>query len=294
MYWQHLVVGTNVASEIALVYMPDASLLELTEGAGATTPTNENEDDFTFCVGLATVRNLLYISASDGSLTTGLELRHLGSSDYFSPPALLPLLPFLIEQSTAAQIPATASPSFGSLSKTPASGETVRAYQSLGFGESRIPSLETANTFGRVQTCSAAMGQATMFGQCDLRHAHSGLILLLSVSPSQKEINIQAIHPSYPLRVQRVVELQLLVRITSHAFVKCQGGYATPYYIDANSSIQILDYFIRASNYVHVKLSMIAAATCAVLDHGTVPRCTFYNTVQTGSRSKCASAVSKS
>ena len=157
-----LVVGTNVASEIALLYMPDASLLELTEGAGATTPTTEN-DDFTFCVGLATVGNLLYISATDGSLTC-LELRHLANSDYFSPPALLPLLPVPIEQSTAAQMPATASPSFGSLSKTPASGETVDACRSPGFGESRTPGLETAKTFGRVQTGSVAMGQATMFG----------------------------------------------------------------------------------------------------------------------------------
>ena len=166
-----LVVAANVGSEIALVDLTDATLLELTEGSGATTPTTD-DDDYTFCVGLATVGQWLYISATDGSLTC-LKLQHTGNDHYFKAPStqvsmeLVPILESIPPPST------TAAQSFGSLATSPTVAQmtTPAFHQTSTLGENKFGQASAstaAPAFGQTSGLGPAVGptagQATGFG----------------------------------------------------------------------------------------------------------------------------------
>ena len=81
-------VGANVGSDVALVVNQDEwVVMDLPEGASGTCPTTE-DDEYTFCVGVAAQSYRVYIAATDGS-TSVLDLMNQNDPNYLPKPSYL-------------------------------------------------------------------------------------------------------------------------------------------------------------------------------------------------------------
>eukprot|EP00978_Attheya_sp_CCMP212_P046305 scaffold383833_cov44-Attheya_sp.AAC.1 len=177
-----LLVGSNVSSEIGVASISREEntwhIIELQEGNGATTPTND-EDEFFFPVGLgeSTVdsKHVFLLASTDGSIAT-FDLDHRDHPDFFNVQDSIPgpdSLPATHVPVTASAVPSP--PTKEEKEETPAlvPEPTPAPFGGMAFGSGGTGGL----TFGSGTSSGFSFGETSAIGSASKSTTTSSLPL---------------------------------------------------------------------------------------------------------------------